>query len=68
MIKPTRAQARPARQANPVQHYADAINGASMTRFYLRSGNLAAAKRKSVQTLAAIAKLQRMEEVNHAEV
>ena len=57
---------RTARTSDPVQHYADALNCASMARYYLRTGNIAAAKRKSVQALAAIARLQRMEGVDHA--
>lgn len=52
---------RTARTSDPVQHYADALNCASMARYYLRQGNLAAARRKSVQALAAIAQLQRLE-------
>lgn len=51
--------ARTARTSDPIQHYADALNCASMARYYLRQGNLAAARRKSVQALAAVVSLSR---------
>lgn len=43
------------------QAFADAINCASMARWYLKRGNLPAARRKAVQAIAAIAQLQRLE-------
>jgi len=55
------AQAAPTPTQSDQQAFADAINCASMARWYLKRGNLPAARRKAVQALAAMQQLQQLE-------
>lgn len=48
------------------QLFADAVNAASMARWYTRRGNIAAATRKARQHLAALRALAKLGEVSHA--
>lgn len=66
MTHVTQGTTTPTPATSAHQLFADAVNAASMARWYTQRGNIAAAARKARQHLAALRALAKLEGVHHA--